>query len=127
MSMETDVRSLILSDGGVSALIGARLYPLRLPQDVTLPAATYQRIVTTPHNTLTGAHGSATALLQLDSYAPTYGGAEALSEALMTAIDGVTQSGDLQAILTSNLLPLYDVDLSAYRVMTEFRISYTNS
>lgn len=125
MGMEADIRALLLANAGVSALIGTRLYPLRLPAEVVLPAGTFQRITTTPHNTLTGTHGSAAAPLQIDSYAATDLGAWTLAEAIIAAIEGVVQNGNIQSILLTNALPLYDVDLQAHRVLTEFRITYT--
>ena len=125
MSLETELRTLLLANAGVSALIGTRLRPLRLQDNETLPATTYQRVVTTPWNAMSGAHDAAGTLMQLDSYAEEYADAEAVSEAIQTALDGVQGNGNIQAALMNNRIPVYDADLRAYRVIDEYRIHYT--
>lgn len=42
MRAEKVIFSLIGSDAGVIAVVGARIYPARLPQNTTMPAIAYQ-------------------------------------------------------------------------------------
>lgn len=46
--IEAAIRAHLIADAGLSALIGARVYPVQLPQRPTLPAITYQDISTLP-------------------------------------------------------------------------------
>ena len=44
--LEDKMRTFLKSEAAVTAIYGDRIYPRRLPQRVTLPALTYQRIDT---------------------------------------------------------------------------------
>jgi hypothetical protein len=76
--------------------IGERVYPLALPQDVTLPAITYQVISDVPtlshstaqdHPTYTGTLRS-DSRVQFDCYGTTYDEAEALCDELRALVVG---------------------------------------
>lgn len=82
-----------LSDG---LSIGERIYPLTLPQDVTLPALTYRIVSDEPtisHSTdqqsptFTGIRHAFTRV-QFDAYADTYDDADALRDELVTVAVG---------------------------------------
>lgn len=51
--LETTVRTALLANAGLTALIGQRLYMVQLPQNPTYPAGVMQRISTVPFTTLT--------------------------------------------------------------------------
>lgn len=74
---------------GFSALASTRLYPKRLPEGVTLPAATYV-MVTSPKVTTrdSGAASLALTLFQFTCYAATHAGARALAKQVRLALDG---------------------------------------
>ncbi len=88
MSMEADLLAVLEANAGVSALVGARIYPMVLPQRVTLPAIRYQVISTIPQPTHNGPSGLRQYRLQLSVHAATYSSAQAVAEALYTALDG---------------------------------------
>lgn len=46
MSIESAFRTLLANDAAVAALVSARIYPRKLPQNPTLPALTYFRVST---------------------------------------------------------------------------------
>ncbi len=46
--IEEAIVSKLMSESAITALIGQRLYPQVVPQDVTLPAIAYQRIDSNP-------------------------------------------------------------------------------
>ena len=54
MSLETGIYSVLTSDGTVSGLVGTRVYPDIMPQGVTYPAITYQRVSTVRTAMLSG-------------------------------------------------------------------------
>lgn len=84
--IEADVRTFILAQPAVTALIDARFYPLRLPQGPTLPAVTYQTIFGTSLVTHQGAADYGRGRLQLDCWADTYASAIAVKEAIRKAL-----------------------------------------
>lgn len=44
MRMDEALYSYLSTHAGLSALVGTRIYPVKLPQNVSLPAVTYQKI-----------------------------------------------------------------------------------
>ncbi len=69
----------------LTALQGARLFPLSLPQEISLPAMTYRRIDSPRVMTQTGDQ-FARPRYQFDLYADTYLEAESLANAFLQAI-----------------------------------------
>lgn len=86
--IEQDMRTYLLAQPSVTALIATRLYPIRLPQGVTLPAVTYQRITRTATVTHDGAADLGRAGIQIDCWADTYAGMVALAKAIRAALSG---------------------------------------
>jgi len=79
----------VSTHAGFSALASTRLYPRRLPEGATLPAATYV-MVTSPKVTTRDAGPASLALsmYQFTCYAATYAGARALAKQVRLALDG---------------------------------------
>ena len=86
--IEQDLRTYLLAQAPVSALIGTRIFPLRLPQGVTLPAVTYQRISGVPVISHDGASDLARARIQVDCWAASYAAMAGLAMAIRTALSG---------------------------------------
>lgn len=86
--IEQDLRSYLLAQSTINALIVDRLYPLRLPQGATLPAVTYQRIFGAQAVSHDGASDLGRARLQLDCWADTYAVMASLADALRAALSG---------------------------------------
>ena len=85
-SIVADLVSALENAAAVSALVGARIYPLTLPQGVTLPAIRYQ-LISSP---LDASHSGATALehprIQFSVYASTHLTASRVSRAVSNAL-----------------------------------------
>ena len=75
---------------GVAALVSTRVYPNKLPETVTFPAITYQRIDSPrvlTHDT-SGATGTARPRFQFDAWGTTYASAKAVTDAIRAALNG---------------------------------------
>lgn len=113
--MESDLLAVLEGNAGVSALVGARIYPLILPQRVTLPAIRYQVISTLPQPTHNGASGLRQYRIQLSVHAATYSAAQAVAEALHTALDGKKAVfGSGTSCTVANDVPGYDEESGQY-------------
>lgn len=66
MDIQSAVRAYILADPAIAAAIGDRLWPIKLPQNATLPAITMKGISDVRFPTLRGRAGLARPRLQLD-------------------------------------------------------------
>ena len=79
--------SILTSDATVSGIVSSRVYPLFVPQNATIPAITYQNIVSPRVHTLGSVDDMVPALYQLNCWAETMEGARALSEAVRGALN----------------------------------------
>lgn len=113
MSLESELRTHILADGGVSVLIGTRYYPNRLPDNPTLPAVVYSRI-TTNHNLASGHVPLVRCRMQIDAWSDSYADVVAIGEALHTALDMIAPTG-LQAVIPEDDDDSYDTDAQLHR------------
>jgi hypothetical protein len=78
------------SPNPVHALVGTRVYPRKLPQNVTYPAIRYTRISTSrsEFRTLDGRAGYARPRFQIDCYGLTEASCVALAQALYQLLEG---------------------------------------
>jgi hypothetical protein len=82
--------SRLTTFAALSALIGARVYPGRLPVGATLPAVTYQRVSGRHEYAQTGPAGLARPRFQLDAWATTYAQADQVAAQVRAALSGYT-------------------------------------
>ena len=85
MILEEKVYDYISTHAGVAAIQGARFYPVELPQDVTYPCSTYERISTVPWNDRQNSDNHR-ARVQVDCFAETYLAVQQLANAMWTAM-----------------------------------------
>lgn len=130
MIIEEALYSYLSGYAGLSARIGTRLYPLRLPENVTYDAATYQRISGPRVHSHSGASGLAAPRFQLDCYSETYLGAKNTAAQVRIALDGYkgTMGGaggvSVQSCLVQDDRDFYDADLRVYRVSLDVVIEH---
>jgi hypothetical protein len=84
------LRAFVLADATVSGLVVTRMYPLRLPQNVTMPALTYQRISGVRIGQLNGVASAADPRYQIDAWAANVAGALALGKAVRQRLENYT-------------------------------------
>lgn len=89
--IEADLRTFLLSQPAISALVGTRFYPLRLPQGVAFPAITYQTVFGTSEFTHDGPAHLGRRRIQIDCWAKGntgYNQVVALADEIRTAVVG---------------------------------------
>lgn len=82
----------LLGHVGLSALIGARLYPQLLPQNATLPAVDYQLISRTGADTRSESAGLVVTRWQFSVNGRTYAAVDAAAVQLKAALESFTSS-----------------------------------
>lgn len=129
-NIEEALSSRLTGDVAVSALIATRLYPARLPQDVTYPAVVYTRIDTEP----TSAFGTAATLMnsrvQFDCWAKTYSEVKAVANAIrasLDALDTTILSVRIYGIVYSSELDIFEDETQLYRIQSDFQVMYTQT
>lgn len=125
------IRPWLLSLVEVRTLVGsdtnARVYPVQLPQNPTLPALSYQRISATRDYVQTGATGLVLARVQIDSWAKAFRDATLLADAVRRAVSGFRGHLDgeyVHSVFLDNERHLFESGVEVYRVSQDYRIRY---
>lgn len=138
MSLETDLRTYLLSQSAVTALVkGNRVYCGPRDQDDPLPAITLGRVSGEHGHTLTAASGWCRTRIQFDAYAENYLDAEQIGETIrgemqiLTGTIGAT-STNVSAATLENDFPLYDEPVESsqvgiHRWVSEYTVLYAES
>ncbi len=114
--LETRIYLVLTSDATIKNRINTRVYPVVMPQDVTLPALSYQRVSSAPENIFEGFTGLENADVVINSWARNYDEAKILSAEVHAAMDAARL---FRCVLT-NELDGYDSDISLYVVSQNY-------
>lgn len=88
MTIATALRAHLLADAAIAALVGTRIYPLRLPQKPQLPAIVLLRVSDVRPPILRGQASVAQERFQVDAWATTFDGATALGTLCRRRLEG---------------------------------------
>lgn len=123
------MRTYVLSDSGVSAIVGTRCYPLAFPANPTFPLLVYR--------TIAGAYGPMSApnpsspyittRMQWDVWAETYAEAQALSAELVDTFNRYSGTVSSQEIIDTRIDLMFDLfedDTKLYRVTIDTSVSH---
>jgi hypothetical protein len=113
VSLESDLVAALEADTALRALVGRRIYPLRLPQKPTLPAVVYRRI-DTPTDYSHDGPGPSQPRFQFDCWAETLAAGIAVAAALRTALATLNSVGT-RNVMISDELDLSEPDTGYYR------------
>lgn len=125
--MRSDFRALLLSDTDIAGEVAARVYPLKLPQQPTYPAITYQVISDQSEQLLEGADRIRRARIQVDIWDDDISKCEEIAGFVRTLLDGQdnTQgSTRFRATWLDNEQDLYEESIEKYRILSDFEITY---
>lgn len=94
MSIEGGIRTILVSNSGVSALVSSRVYPRIIPAKTTLPAIAYQKISGNKMHHLGGEAGHAQPTYEISCWSDGYDEAVAVSLAVMAALKDYSGTSD---------------------------------
>jgi hypothetical protein len=117
VNVEQQIETVLTADVTVAGLVAARVYPLLMPQGVTMPAISYQRVATALNNDLEGTQNHEWVRVQVDCWASTYAQAKTLAAAVRTGMRTTPLYGQLLLELDD-----YDSDEKLYRVIQDFNV-----
>lgn len=126
--LRTALRTRLLANATLSSEVGGnRIYPVRLPDGVTYPALSFQKIsdLTEPH--LGGASRIKRARLQVDTWADTPDKAWELADLVRTQLDGfngVVDGVQFASSIIGSETDLYEDGIERYRVTSDYEVSY---
>jgi len=105
----------LIRHAGLAALIVERCYPIRLPQEPTYPAVTYQRISTVPTYSQDGDSNLDRGRWQFSCWARTHTAAEAVAAQVRTALTTWRASYGQPAFL-ENQVDFYEPDTDVHHI-----------
>lgn len=112
----------------VRAVLGGRIYPLVLPQNLdTYPAAVVIRVDATRSHTKLGPSGLAEARIQCSVWSPRLLDSVSGADAIREALDGYR--GEMNGVSIGNIRSdveqdFYEPDVGLYQVVTDYMVSY---
>ena len=123
MNLEVALRAHLRTVPALAALVGTRIYPRRLPQSVTLPAITIQRISTGVVQHKGNSHLDRVRV-QVDGWADDYAGAEALQKEIRAGMETFKRQSNPRVARTflRNARDLDNPDINRYRASMDFMI-----
>jgi hypothetical protein len=105
MTAEDTIDARLRATTAVTALVGSRIYPSRLPYVAPMPAITYQLISAVRMQGLRGPTGLADPRVQVNCWADTYTGAKVLAREVRRALDGFIAAGVAALIVGERDMP----------------------
>lgn len=121
MPIERTLYDLLRQDAGVSATVADRIYPVRLPDEVILPAIVYLKASCIRYASHGGPSKLASSRFQLDCYSTDYLEAKQLALAAVSALHG-KKGGDIQAAFNNNETDGFSADDGIFRVTADILI-----
>jgi len=126
------LRSFLRSDPTIAGLVGARVYPIKLPQGTTGDSIVYNRISGAGDYHLQGLSGFANHRYQIDAWASTADKATVLADAIRDRIDGYR--GDMgtdsppivtvQGVFMADQREDYDDEAKLHRMSRDYFINF---
>ena len=127
MEFESALQQFLITFPSVTAIVGTRVYPLTMPQNVTDPAITYQRVSERTIQSHQGASNFAYDRYRFTCWAKTFPAARQLARALKGAIIGYRGAMGARwtgSIRHDNELDGYDEQTKTFSVMSDFIIGH---
>ena len=128
MTIETDFRTHLIADSPVTALVVARIYPVKLPQKPTYPAISYEVISDIPYRRLAGDDSRERIRIRVDCWAATYVGAVDLARKVRTAVadfSGLMGTTPVSSAKFESWTDIFEDVPEVYRRVVDFMITHT--
>jgi hypothetical protein len=133
--IRSSLRTYLLAQAPLAALIGDRLYPVACPETATLPAVTYRRASGGHLHNLTSASGAAIPEFELVVWAETYEDADEVAEAIrqeMQGFRGTMGSDAVKSVILDDeddsiAEPDDNSDQPIYAITLRYRIQYVET
>jgi hypothetical protein len=122
------LRTFLLADGAVAALVATRIYPVKLPQGITAPSIVYNEISGQGDHHNEGPSGLVAVRMQIAAWAQSADAAHALFLAVKEAIDGyrgMMGSVEVQGVFVGNWRDLEDATANLRGKVADYFIHYS--
>ena len=111
MDISEALYKYLTSNEEITSLVGTKIYPMQLPQNVTLPAITYTLVLANYDSALQGDTGYTRQTIQLVTHAKTYKEARTISRLVKKKIQDL--HGDMSGLFIEAVFIKSDYELSS--------------
>ncbi len=118
--LESEIYTVLNTNIKINRRVNTRIYPIVMPQDVTLPAITYQRISAQMINDLGGYSNLENPHIAINCWALGYAEAKVMANEVQDAMYAATT---YKATLFNDL-DVYEPDLNLFAVSMDFSCWY---
>lgn len=125
--LEEAIPARLAAVGGVTALVGNRVYPLRAPQNAQRPFVVFQRISAPRVSAFGSDSGIARPRFQVTSWGETYASAKAVATAVRQALQryrGTVLGVEILDCFVDTDQDLVDDEVKLFGVATDFFIPH---
>jgi uncharacterized protein DUF3168 len=119
------LRSFLLADAALAAVVGARIHPVVLPQGESRPSIVLTEISGMGDHHAQGPSGLARNRYQIDGYAQTADGADSIARLVQARLDGfkgMMGAVKIQGALFDTWRDDYDSEAELFRVSSDYVI-----
>lgn len=127
MSMGAAIVALLEASATVEDVAGDRIYPVKLPRGVTLPAITYLTVSAPRDETQQGPSGLVMARVQVSCWGDNYDDSKAVAEAVRRTLDGYrgTSAGTrIDGVRLLNERDDIEAEPGTYQTALDFAVSH---
>ncbi|MBP8291225.1 MAG: DUF3168 domain-containing protein [Caldilineaceae bacterium] len=126
MIIEQAVVAMLLANSAVTTLIGTRIFPVAIRQDVTFPSLVYLRLGGERQYTLAGRAGWGNTVIGINCWAREYATARSLADAVRNCLDAQSDgtSTGVQVAAVNDVSDIYDADLDVYGCGVSVQVQY---
>lgn len=130
MKLEVGIHAHLKNNPGVAALVGTRIYPIKMPQDSPLPAVVYQRVSKVRGHAFDGESGDVESRYHISTFAATLAQAMQVSSAVRSSLKpffkapGTLNGVHIGGVFLENEFPIFEPEevqtLSQYHVLGDY-------
>lgn len=126
--IEEAVKNILEDSAGVAAIVSARIYPIQLPQECTLPAISFSKVsVFGKDLTHSGTSQTANSIMQVSCWAKSVLAVKNLANAVKAALHGYSGSVGSDTIFFSkmvNEVDIFDPEVGVYHIPVDFELMH---
>lgn len=124
MTIETELVDLLTGDAGIGSMVAARVYPVVLPQNPTLPAIVYQEVRGLARAAADGDTGQRESRFLVSWWAMSYSAIK-VGKGLMLGLLSGYGGGSISRIELDGIRDDYDPETGRFRQLVELMIYWT--
>jgi len=125
MAIEEELVDVLTGDAGVAGIVAARVYPLVLPQNPTLPAIVYQEVRGLARAAADGDTGQRESRFLLSWWASSFSAIKVGKGLLLGLLSGYS-GGSIERIEVDGIRDDYDPETARFRQLLEILVYWTD-